>query len=76
MGNKNQHTDDNVDSVVQLVHIFPNRCTADASMALSTHVVAEGHYDLLDLLGQLTSRGQNQGLAAVQLGVYLLQNGN
>lgn len=67
-------TNNNVDSIVELSHVFANRGASDASVALSTHVVAKSHDDLLDLLSQLTSRGQDQGLAISQLGVNLRIN--
>ena len=69
-------TDNNVDSVVKFVHVLSDRGASNTSMALGAHVVTQGHNHLLDLLGQLPSGGQNKSLAAVQLGVNLLQNGN
>jgi hypothetical protein len=60
-----------VDTVIQLAHVLADRGTSDASVALGTHVVAESHHDLLDLLSQLTGRGKNQSLAIHQLGVDL-----
>ena len=69
-------TDNNVDSVVKFVHVLSDRGASNTGMALGAHVVTQGHNHLLDLLGQLPSGGQNKSLAAVQLGVNLLQNGN
>ena len=60
-----------MDTVVQLAHVLADRGSTNAGVALGAHVVAESHDHLLDLLGQLTSRGQNQGLAVPQLGVDL-----
>ena len=74
--NRNVLTNDNVNSTVELVHVLTNRGTTNTSVTLGPHVVSQGHNDLLDLLGQLTGGCQNQGLAAVQLGVDLLQDGN
>ena len=69
-------TNDNVNSTVELVHVLTNRGTTNTSVTLGPHVVSQGHDDLLDLLGQFTGWCQNQSLAAVQLGVNLLQDGN
>ena len=74
--NRNVLTNDNVNSTVELVHVLTNRGTTNTSVTLGPHVVSQGHDDLLDLLGQFTSWCQNQSLAAVQLGVNLLQDGN
>ena len=60
-----------MDTVVQLAHVLADRGAANAGVALGAHVVAESHHHLLDLLGQLTGGGQNQGLAVPQLGVDL-----
>ena len=56
-------TDNNMLSSIKLPHVLPHRGTSDASMTLSPHVVPEGHYDLLDLLGQLPGRRQDESLA-------------
>ncbi len=69
-------TDNNVDAIVELVHVLPDGGTANAGMTLSAHVVAKSHDDLLDLLGQLPSGSQDQSLAGVDFGVNLLQDGN
>ena len=47
---------------------------ADASVALNVHEVADGDNDLLNLLSQLTSRGQDQGLALLNGVVDLLED--
>jgi hypothetical protein len=63
-----------VNSVVELAHILTNGGSANAGVALGSHVVSQGHDDLLDLLGQLAGRGQNQSLTIPQFGVNLLKN--
>ena len=46
-------------------------------MALKAlHEVTDGNNDLLDLLSQLTGGGKDQSLAALDLGVDLLQSGD
>lgn len=40
-------------------------------MALNVHEVADSDNDLLNLLGQLTSWGENEGLALLEVGVDL-----
>jgi hypothetical protein len=70
--------DDNVLARVQLPHVLPDACAADAGVALRPHVVAQGHHHLLNLLGQLTGRGQDQRLKhkkclnLIGTGIYLL----
>ena len=62
-----------MNSVVELAHVLANGGSSDAGVALGSHVVAQGHDDLLDLLGQLAGRGQNQSLTVPQLRVNLLK---
>jgi hypothetical protein len=45
-------------------------------MALDVHEVANGNNDLLDLLGQLTSWGEDERLAGLEGGIDLLENGD
>ena len=67
-------TNDNMDSIVEFHHVFPHGGAANAGVALGAHVVSKSHDDLLDLLGQLPSGGQDQSLAARVLGVDLLKD--
>jgi hypothetical protein len=43
-------------------------------VALDVHKVTDGDDNLLDLLGQLTGGGEDEGLALLQVGVDLLQD--
>jgi hypothetical protein len=43
-------------------------------VALDLHEVADGDNDLLDLLGELTGGGEDQGLAGLDAGVDLLED--
>jgi hypothetical protein len=45
-------------------------------VALDGHEVADGDDDLLDLLGQLAGGGEDEGLAGLDGGVDLLQDGD
>ena len=61
---------------IQLQHVGLDGGAADTGVALGAHVVAQGHDDLLDLLGQLTRGSQNKSLAGRDLRVNLLQDGD
>lgn len=43
-------------------------------MALNVHEITDSNNDLLDLLGQLTGGGEDQGLALLDVGVELLED--
>jgi hypothetical protein len=45
-------------------------------VALDLHEVADGDDDLLNLLGELTGWCEDQGLASLDVGVDLLQDGD
>jgi hypothetical protein len=45
-------------------------------MALNVHEITNSHYDLLDLLSQLTSGSKDKRLASLEVGVDLLQAGD
>jgi hypothetical protein len=45
-------------------------------VALNVHEVTDGDNDLLDLLGQLTGWGKDEGLALLDVGVKLLEDGD
>ena len=49
-------------ALLELPHILPHTGSSDTGVALGPHIVPEGHHDLLDLLGQLPSWGQDQRL--------------
>jgi hypothetical protein len=69
-------TDDDLRAILKGLHVIANAGTANASVALDVHEVADSDYDLLDLLSQLTSRSQDKSLALLDRGVNLLKNGN
>lgn len=43
-------------------------------MAFDVHEVADGNYDLLDLLSEFSGWGEDQRLAGLKVGVDLLQS--
>src|SRR4051812_44003809 len=60
----------------KLLHVLTDIRTADAGMAIHVHEIAESHDNLLDLLCQFASRGEDEGLALVDLHVKFLEDGN
>lgn len=67
-------TDDDLGTILESLHVITNAGAANAGMALNVHEVTNSDNDLLDLLGQLTSGGEDEGLALLQVGVDLLQD--
>merc|ERR1719319_2161718 len=59
---------------LELAHILPNTGASDTGVALDSHVVTQGHDNLLDLLGQLTGGGQNQSPAVPGVDINTLKN--
>ncbi len=57
-----RRADNNVLADVQLAHVLAHARAPDTGVALRPHVVTQRHHHLLDLLRQLTGRGQDQGL--------------
>ncbi len=48
--------------------------TTDTRVTLNAHEVTDRDHDFLDLLRQFTSRGENEGLALLDVGIDLLQD--
>lgn len=67
-------TDNNVDSSVQDLLILLDVSSSNASVDLNLQVVSQVGDDLADLVGQLTSGGQDKGLDVGVGVVELLQN--
>lgn len=67
-------TDDNLGPVLEGLHVITDAGATNAGVALNVHEVTDGDDDLLNLLGQLTGRSKNQGLALLQAGVDLLED--
>lgn len=69
-------TDNDLRTLLERLHIITDAGTTNAGMALNVHEISDGNHDLLDLLGQLTGRGENQSLALLDAGVKLLEDGD
>lgn len=69
-------SNDDMDPLFEVAHVFTDVGPTDASVGLGVHEVSQGNDDLLDLGGQLASRGQDEGLAAADLGIDRLQDGD
>ena len=67
-------TNNDLGTLLEGLHVLANAGATDAGMALNIHEVANGDDDLLDLLSQLAGRGQDEGLALLQVGIDLLQD--
>lgn len=66
--------DNDLGTVLEGLHVVTDAGTTNAGVALDVHEVADGNNDLLDLLGQLASGGEDQGLALLDVGVKLLED--
>ena len=69
-------TDDDLRAVLEGLHVITDAGATNACVALDLHEVADGHDDLLDLLGQLTGGSEDQSLAGLDVGVDLLEGGD
>jgi hypothetical protein len=63
-----------MNTLLQTRHILTHICATNASMASNFEEVTESDNDLLDLLGQFTGWGQNQGLRHMLFSVNLLKD--
>jgi hypothetical protein len=64
----------NLGSLLEGLHVLSNTGSANASVALDVHEVANSNNDLLNLLGKFSGRGQDEGLALLDVRVDLLEN--
>ena len=69
-------SDDDLGAILEGLHVVAHAGTTNASVALDVHEVADSDNDLLNLLSELTSGGQDQGLALLDRSVDLLENGD
>jgi len=60
--NTSRSTDNNVYTFLELSHGLTNRGSTDSGETLDVHVVSKGDDDLLNLLGEFTSRGEDESL--------------
>jgi len=64
---------DDLGALLEGLHVLADIGTTDTGVALNAHEVTNGDDDLLDLLGKLTGRGEDQSLAGLEVGVDLLE---
>lgn len=69
-------TDNDLRTLLESLHVITDGGTTDTGVALNVHEVTDGDNDLLDLLGQLTGWGKDEGLALLDVGVKLLEDGD
>jgi len=69
-------TDNDLGAVLKGLHVVTDAGATNAGVALDLHEVADGNNDLLDLLGKLTGRSEDEGLASLDRGVDLLEDRN
>jgi hypothetical protein len=67
---------DDLGTLLKSLHIVTNARATNAGMALDAHEIANGHNDLLDLLGEFTGRGKDKSLALLEVGVDFLEDGD
>jgi len=64
-------TNDDLDTLLELGHILTDIGATNTGMAFDVHIVSESDDDLLDLLGQLAGRCENESLGALDGHVQL-----
>jgi hypothetical protein len=72
--NTTRGTNNNLGSILKSLHVVTNTGAANAGVALNIHEVSNSNNYLLDLLGKLTSGGENKSLTLLQVGVDLLKD--
>lgn len=65
-----------MDSSLEGTNVITDGRSTDAGMDLKVHVVAEGDDDLLDLLGELAGRREDEGLALAEFGIEFREGTN
>lgn len=65
-----------MNTVLEDLHVVTDDGSSDTSMALNVHEVTDSNDDLLNLLSELTRRGQNQCLTLLEVEINLLEDGN
>ena len=63
-----------MDTFLEFSHILTDVGSTNTGVTLDIYVVTEGNDDFLDLLGQLASRGKNEGLSTLDGEIYLLED--
>ena len=60
--NSSRSSHNDMNPLLKFRNVLTNIGTSNASVALNVHVIAQGDHNFLDLLSQLTSGGEYQGL--------------
>ena len=63
-------------TLLEFGHILSNDSPTNTCVAFDVHVVTKCYYDFLDLLSQLASGSQDQGLACLDGDIEFLENGD
>jgi len=69
-------TDNDLGTLLESLHVVADVGATNAGVALDLHEVADGDNDLLDLLSKLAGGSEDQGLAGLDAGVDLLEDGD
>ena len=69
-------TDDDLNALLQLGHVFTDVGATDTGVAIDVHVVAESDNDLLNLLSELTGRCEDESLGGFNTQIELLEDGD
>merc|ERR1712137_1123727 len=69
-------TDNHMDTLAEHLSIIRHAGTTDASMAADLEIVTQVGHHLVDLLGQLTGRGQNKSLSLEESLINALESTN
>jgi len=68
--------DNDLGSLLESLHVVTDAGTTNAGVALNVHEVTDSDNNLLDLLGQLAGRGENERLAGLDVVIQLLEDGD
>jgi len=69
-------TDNDVHTVLKDFHVIADDSSPNTSMTFNIHEISNSNNDLLNLLSELTGRGQDQSLALLDRQIDLLENRN
>jgi len=74
--NTTRSTDNDVHTVLKNLHVVADDSSPNTSMTFNIHEISNSNNDFLNLLSELTSRGQDQSLALLDRQIDLLENRN
>lgn len=74
--NTSRRTNDDMRSIPESFHVISHTGASDTRMTFEVHEVADGNHNLLYLLGQFTSRGEDQCLTSLDGWIDFLKNGD